>query len=523
MKTRVYLLLILLPGLFITNCSSELPTESIDPSNPQQDASSIFHISRSTNVDDAEALISGSFLTWWEATMSDTPSMGLGVASDTYTCGWSNWGMSALSVEPRVAFDNSKAAPRIDLVEVPWFGNYSAIFAASDGIREIESGAVDLGPNNERAIAFGKLVQGLAHGYLAIFFDQGFVLDEDTDLVTSVLNLVPYTEVMAAAMDNLEQAISIFNANSFTIPSNWINGRTYTSAELAQLAHSFIARYLVAMARDRTERQSLDWNEVLAHLDQGLTFDFQVSGIGTGRNELWWSATHWYSADHNNWSRLDYKLIGPADRSSAYNDWLALAPADRDEYIGDFGDLRIWDQTLDDDGNQNPGLYMEQTGSSAYPGGGYQRSRYGQHQFDEYRFETSAGSAIPVFRLSEHDFMRAEALLHLGGNSAEIAALLDKTHVTNGGYPSAAGLPVGDINNTPNPIHENGATLWSVLKYEKKIELLGTWSGLQFWDNRGWGDLTPLTPIHFPVPARELQFLLLPNYSFGGGGPGSAE
>ena len=130
---------------------------------------------------------------------------------------------------------------------------------------------------------------------------------------------------------------------------------------------------------------------------------------------------------------------------------------------------------------------------------------------------TSAGSPIPVLRLSELDFLRAEALLHLGGNATEIAALLDKTHVVNGGYPSAAGFPAGSISDTPYPQHDGSATLWSVLKYEKNVELLGTWSGLQFWDRRGWGDLTSLTPIHFPVPAGELQFLLLALYTHGGG------
>jgi len=60
------------------------------------------------------------------------------------------------------------------------------------------------------------------------------------------------------------------------------------------------------------------------------------------------------------------------------------------------------------------------------------------------------------------------------------------------------------------------------MKYEKRIECMFTASGLAFFDDRGWGELTPGTPIHFPVPAKELNILRLPVYTFGGSGEGSA-
>ena len=113
--------------------------------------------------------------------------------------------------------------------------------------------------------------------------------------------------------------------------------------------------------------------------------------------------------------------------------------------------------------------------------------------------------------------MRAEALLQTGGSAAEISALLDNSHVTNGGYASTAGLPVGSIADVANPLVANGATLWSVLKYEKLVELLGTSSGQEYFENRGWGNLTTLTLLHFPVPGKDLETLQLALYSHGGG------
>jgi len=205
-----------------------------------------------------EAMISGSFLTWWQATMASVPAMGLAMTSDTYTCSWGNFGMRELSEEPRTAFQNDPNYSRIDHIEVPWSGNYSAIFEANDGIRAIQSGTVSLGADSARAVGFGKLVQGLAHGYIALFFDQGFVFNDTTNFRTTTLTLAPYTAVMAAAIQQLQDAIQIFNANTFTIPNDWINGQTYTNVELAEIAHSFIARYMVSVARDRTERQNVE-------------------------------------------------------------------------------------------------------------------------------------------------------------------------------------------------------------------------------------------------------------------------
>ena len=145
------------------------------------------------------------------------------------------------------------------------------------------------------------------------------------------------------------------------------------------------------------------------------------------------------------------------------------------------------------------------------------RSRYGNYQFDEYRYETDAGSGIPIYRTREHDFIRAEAFLHMGGREAEVAALLDIYHVDNGGYPSTATLLAGSITDTPNPRHDAGVTtLWSVLKYERRIELLGTHAGGEFFTNRAWGELSPRTLLHFPVPAKDLETLGIALYSHGG-------
>jgi len=471
---------------------------------------------------DLESLIKGSFLSWFDAIQSSTPNMSLAMPSDTYTCGWGNFGMGSLSTEPREVLINTSSSGLRGVLNGPWFGLYGAISAATDGIRNIEAGNVSLGDDNERALGFAKLVQGLSHGYIALMFDKGFVLDESVDLASGTLELIPYKDVMDAAIKQLEAAIVIFNANNFTLPADWINGKAYTSAELAQLAHSFIARYMALLPRDKAARAAVNWSSVLTNLDKGLTEDWGVMGDGAGRGSIWYSGTHWYSSQWNVWQRVDYKLIGPSDESTGYSDWLAKAPADRDEFIMESGDKRIWDGTLAANGTQNPGTQMLQIGQTTFIRASYGFSRYGH---DRFKAVTTSNNAVPIvlFRMSENDFLRAEALMHTGGSTSTIATLLDKTHVGDGGYPSTASLALGSINDAPNPRNDDGATLWSVLKYEKNMDLLGTWSGLQYWEKRGWGELTTGTLIHFPVPAADLETMGLQLYTFGGVGlPGGA-
>lgn len=473
---------------------------------------------------DIESLIAGSFLSWFDGIQSSTPNMSLAMPADVYTCGWGNFGMGVMSEEPRKEFDNTSTSGVRGVVEQPWFDLYGAISAASDGIRNIESGTVTLGDDNPRALGFAKMVQGLSHGWLALMFDQAFILDESIDLATSDLTLQPYTEVMAAAIQQLEAAITIFNSNSFELPDNWINGKAWTSAELAQVAHSFIARYMVLVARDRTERTNVNWNTVVSHLDQGITEDFAILGDGAGRSSTWYSGTHWYSGPVNwgVWQRVDYKLIGPSDSGTDYDGWLNSQVNDRDEFIFASSDARIWDGTYDADGTQNPGTQFGQTGPTTFIREAYGFSRYGHSRFADV-VDSNNGTGIVIFRVSEMDFMRAEALINTGGSTAAIAALLDKTHVNDGGYASSAELPLGSISDPLQPQHDKGATLWSVLKYEKLIDNLGTFSGREYWEKRGWGELTTGNPIHFPVPAKDLETLQLALYTFGGvGGNGSA-
>jgi hypothetical protein len=82
--------------------------------------------------------------------------------------------------------------------------------------------------------------------------------------------------------------------------------------------------------------------------------------------------------------------------------------------------------------------------------------------------------------------------------------------------------PPDDAQCVPRKTTGGCGSLWDALRYEKTLELAGIEGAISWWDARGWGTLQEGTLVHFPVPGREIDNLGIANYTFGGGGEGSA-
>ena len=112
--------------------------------------------------------------------------------------------------------------------------------------------------------------------------------------------------------------------------------------------------------------------------------------------------------------------------------------------------------------------------------------------------------------VTEMNLIKAEALYYTG-DLAGAAALVNLTRTTRGGM---------------DPLTGNESDFYFWLKYEKRIETFLVGIGTGFFDARGWGMLVKNTPIHFPLPGSEIETIGtqygISNYTFGGGGPGSA-
>ncbi len=456
---------------------------------------------------DVQALISGSFLTWWSGTQKDIwyPALTLSVMADAHTSSWGNWGMQDLSSEPRTPYNNSVTYPNATVNRETWYSMYRALSSVNDGLAAIgkglviKEGAVDVTP---RARAFAKFVQGLSHGWLALFFDKAFIYDETIDVNTTKLEFKPYGEVMDAAIKMLEECIAISNANTFRTPSAWINGVELTNVELRELAYSYMARFRAGVARTPAERAAVNWAKVIADARAGIKRDFAPVGDGN----LWWDGLK-FRGQHHVWTRVDYKTIGVGDTSGRYQTWLNTAVASRNAFDVATSDRRVTGAG----GPKTAGTDMGYHPTSPFRDdrGTYHHSLYSSSRY-RYHLTGGATGPMPTLLVAEMDLTIAEGLWRTGGSPAEVATLINKTRVGRGQMaPLTAAMSRDDI--------------FKWLKYEKMVETFATASGLPWFDRRGWGELPSGTLLHFPVPGKELEILQLANYTFGGvGGPGAA-
>jgi starch-binding outer membrane protein, SusD/RagB family len=379
-------------------------------------------------------------------------------------------------------------------------------------------------------------MSGILHGHVAMMFDRMFVvhetrpIPEDISKATEEVPLVDYKLGRDSAIAYILEAIDTMQAKPFTIPSTWIPHRARTSQDLIRLGHSYIAQILVYSARTPQERAAVDWAKVLFHAERGLTEEFFIDlspstgGLGIFNNTL---ARAQQALTSTFSSSGDYKLIGPADVSGRYAEWLRKPLGERDWFDIVTPDRRITGATP-----TATGMYFRYRTSNIFnvERGTYHRGRY--QSFRKYG-GTSAGVWY-LISLDELNLIRAEALHYLN-RRPEAANLVNISRTRNRVFTTTTpfnfpGLPPVTADGVPQAAdcvpRMDGvacANLLHAIQYERMIEgLLIT--GYRAWmDSRGWGRLPPGSFLHFPIPGRELVALGLPNYSFGGvGGEGAA-
>jgi hypothetical protein len=450
------------------------------------------------------------------------------------------------SAEPRVMLKNDPLADEVWLPRSPWDRHNSGLSNAIDGLHRIiddklqimtlDPGATTVSDNTHRARIWGKVMEGLHLGYCGLVMDQCAVYTHNDVLPTGYDDLVrwevehlrPYTEVVAAAVSVLEDAIKDVDASpAFTLPGNaapvWVNGQTLTNIHVRQLANFLIARLLVYSARTPQERASVNWTKVIAHTAEGLSIDIGPT-LTAQITSSYWARLQGNGTNDN--IRPHYDLIGPADTSGAYQAWVRAPLETRNRF-----DIRTPDRRITGTTPTAAGAYFRYRTDN----NGFDAAR-GTYNFSAYQWYRNGGSStsgqMRLFRVDENNLLRAEAFLRTG-NATEAARLINisRTRQVTIGSTNFPGLPAVTATGVPQstgcvPRTKAGAcgTLMDALMYERGIELAGTDTYRGWLDRRGFGQLVPGTILHMPIPARYLVSMGLPLYSFGGvGNPGAAQ
>jgi len=467
----------------------------------------------------AESFVASAFRTWWPvAGHDDYPAWAFSTVAHEVTSGFADFGQLEPSAEPRSAWNNSPANARSNVNADPWYGLYRTISSVNDALISIDSGLV-IGDaaRTARAQAVGKFIQGISHGYLGLYYDKAFIVDEKLALDTITKpQFHPYAEVSQAAIKQLDEAIvDARKSNTFALPVDAWLFQAMNQDQFVRLANSFAARLLAYTPRTRDERAKVDWNEVIRRVDAGVQTDFAP----VAQPDILWDdwkrlVARVRTGPPSDYGRPSYWLLGPADSTNGFVNWINTPLEQRQPF-----QIRTKDRRIQGAGGPTtPGKYVgfQQATIFAATRGTWRFSYY-------YYLRNGTGNSWqtgpqPALTVTEMDLLKAEALIRLN-RAAEAVPLINKTRVANGQLPpvTVAGPP-DEPGCVPRKLNGQCGSLWDALRYEKGIEMLGVSGVLAFFDARGWQTLAANSFTQLPVPGRELGTLQLDLYTFGGPG-----
>lgn len=466
---------------------------------------------------DVKSVVQSAFLAYWQALKQYNIGMTAHVAADHTTASWGNFGWRDISEEPRTAWNNDPSYGDADMTESVYYDLYGVISQVNDALVQILINDMEIGPDgqdNAMIEATAYLIRGMALGQLGLTFDKAMVPYHDSDL--ALLEFQPWNEIIEAAIADLENAIVICQANSFDWGSGAVNGMTMNNTYMAQLANSYAARFLTLGARNKAQNADLNWtdnyswNDVLNFTNNGIAVDFAPIGQG-----LPWDGGNWYDLNikylrQPGWGRVDSRIInlldpvylpryptndlGFPEAPPVYHDDLepGAAKSDDQRFPVDFQFLASNNFVADR--------------------GGWHFSHYRHSRYDFPASTSEEGlhmgesrGPLRELRVYDNELMKAEAMARTGNVGGAAAILNDSNlpRIARGELPPVA------------------ATLDDVLKaifYERYIELFHNGYLISFCDMRRTDELQQGTPLHFPVPGKELLALGLELYTFGGYG-----
>ncbi len=485
--------------LFSTACGD---LDVTNPNAPDADRARV-------GPNEISALARGTWHRWYRLGTDVDPWMATGVAADVLTSNFGNFAMRFSNEEPRIPYGNISGGTDQWTARYPWQEAYGVLGVSNDVLRSIKDGVQAPAASPNTAAQETDIVKALALftqagslTQLALLFDRAFIVDEDTAAriladPNTPLELAPYTDVAAVALQKWDDLIALSNSMTGTISSPQdimpTVGWDLTPQRINKLANTMAARLLAYTPRTGTENAAVDWGKVLTYAENGITdrtgagFDWFVQGNGSN----WFSYINYYGNEPS-WLRIDHRVINAMDPTfpakfdgSAAS--LAKATPDDDRYEFDFG----WDAG-GPIGDPLRGIWMQST---------HWHSRWQDHS----RFApTAARTPAPYILGTENNLLIAEALIRSGGSLADAATLINLTRVTRGGLAPAAAADGDD-------------KLLEYVQHERLIELINT-NGVELWDARRFETVQPGTWRHLPIPASELETLSMDIYTFGGPG-----
>lgn len=494
-------------------------------------------------------LMSGAFRTWVGTRGDYFGALPMTAMADNYTASWNNaairfYASVGVDCPSRCGWTNSATAPEAaggPSVESQWYGYYTVLVSANAVLSGIANGVCfddDCAVDNSltsRNKAVAQMLQGMALAGIAMVYDQGFVVDETTDLTN--ISTIPFStraEVRDAALQKFEAAWTEAGTATWQTENEWMGvgaGQAYSNTQIRQVIRTMQAELLAMWPRNAAENGAADWASVTNFASQGVSsgapFDWEYFVDITGREcgdldcvKTWGNSIGTMRVDTRVAAMITTNHVSPWP-DPAGNPCPTVS-ADKRVGDGSYGPTDDFNGYSTVAATANAGTDFACSGVAIFPParGQYHQSnlQHVRYQHLAYRGEdlpTADGTGPdPFYTAQMNDLLWAEGLLRSGGSAAQAATLINNSRVGRGGLAALTGA-------------ETVPELLTALQYEQEIEFMGQGptpffnrrriDGLTISSRSGLNDQTG-TPRHMPVPAKELDVLLRANYTFGGPG-----
>lgn len=492
-------------------------------------------------------LMSGAFRTWVGTRGDYYTSLPLTAMADNYTASWNNAAIRFYSsvgsdCPSRCGWTNSATAPEAaggPSVESAWYGYYTVLVSANAVLSGIKNGVCfddDCTTDSTLTVrdkVIAKMLQGMAFGGVSLLYDQGFVVDENTDLTN--ISAIPFNtraEVRDAALQKFEEAWTLAGAGTWTTDGEWTgvgNGQIYTNTQIRQLIRTMQAELVAMWPRNGAENLAADWASVVTYASQGVSsgapFNWEYYVDVTGREcgdldcvKTWGNSIGTMRVDTRVAKMITTNHASPWP-DPAGNPCPTVS-ADKRVGDGSYGPSDDFNGYATVAATANAGTDFACTGVAIFPAA---RGNYHQSNLQHIRYQTLAyrGEDLPTadgtgqdpfYTTQMNDLLWAEGLIRSGGDKALAAAKINNSRVGRGGLTALTG-------------GEADTVLLDALHYEQEIEFMGQGptpyfnrrriEGLTFSSKSGLYDQTG-TPRQMPVPAKEMDVLQRAVYTFGG-------
>jgi len=484
-----------------------------------------------------QQLLGGAFRDWVTIRGDYFSALPMTAMADNYTASWNNAAIryySSIGVDcpSRCGWANSATAPEAaggPSVEAAWYGYYTVLSGATDVLRAVNNGlcfdadcdADDT--NTSRNVAIAKMLQGMALAGIALMYDQGFAVDEETDLAE--IATIPFStreEIRDLALQKFDEAWTEAGLKTWSTPGEWMGvgaGRAYTSEQIRRVLRTMGAELIALYPRSGSENSAADWSQVASYASQGISsgaaFDWEFFIDITGREcgldcvKTWGNSIGTMRVDTRVASLLTTNHQHPWPDPSGNP--CPTVPTNGDQRVGD-GSYFASATWATEAATANAGSDFACSGIVIFPaarGQDHQSNlQHVRYQYLAYRGENVPGfdatGQDPFYTRQMNDLLWAEGILRSGGNAATAADLINNSRVDRGGLVPLTGA-------------EGTAAMLAALQYEQEIEFMGQ-GATPFFNRRRIDGLIAGTPRHMPVPAKEMDVLLREIYTFGGPG-----